>query len=99
MVDTETGNSNRISRAYIDSLCIETRYIDSVTPELKFTLYGEVFDSPIMTAALSHLDTFMFPGGCLCTGERGKGRKCGVVVWYGGRRRNRSPSKYRRAND
>lgn len=56
------GNSNAITRDYLDSLLIETRYIDSKTPDTKFELYGEEFASPIMTTALSHLDKFMFPG-------------------------------------
>jgi indolepyruvate ferredoxin oxidoreductase alpha subunit len=56
------GNSNQISRAYLDSLLIETRYMDSGTPDTHFELYGKKVSSPIMTAALSHLDHFMFPG-------------------------------------
>ena len=59
---TDTGNSNRITREYLDSLLIETRYMDSAVPDTGFELYGKKFASPIMTAALSHLDHFMFPG-------------------------------------
>ena len=75
------GNSNRISREYIDSLRIETRYMDAVSPCIDFTLYGETFSSPIMTAALSHLDNFMFPGAAdaLARGAR----DAGAVLWYG----------------
>ena len=58
----DNGDSNRITRAYLDQLMIETRYMDSECPDLSFRLFGEVFPSPIMTAALSHLDHFMFPG-------------------------------------
>ena len=58
----ETGNSNRITREYLDSLRIETRYMDAEVPDLSFRLFGETFPSPIMTAALSHLDHFMFSG-------------------------------------
>ena len=49
---SDTGNSNRITRAYLDQLLIETRYMDSETPDLTFRLFGEEFPSPIMTAAL-----------------------------------------------
>ncbi|MBQ9663238.1 MAG: alpha-hydroxy-acid oxidizing protein [Oscillospiraceae bacterium] len=56
------GNSNVISRNYLDSLFIETRYMNSGTPSTEFTLYGETFSSPIMSAALSHIDHFMAPG-------------------------------------
>ena len=48
-----TNNSDKITRDYFDSLLIETRYIDSVIPSTKMELYGETFDTPIMTAALS----------------------------------------------
>ena len=56
------GNSNTIARAYLDSLLIETRYMNSDIPDTTLELYGETFSSPIMTAALSHLDHMMFPG-------------------------------------
>ena len=52
---SDHGNSNRITREYLDSLMIETRYMDSETPDLTFRMFGETFASPIMTAALSHL--------------------------------------------
>ena len=51
-----TANPDAITREYFDSLLLETRYIDSVLPTTKMTLFGEEFDTPIMTAALSHLD-------------------------------------------
>ncbi|MBR3503094.1 MAG: alpha-hydroxy-acid oxidizing protein [Clostridia bacterium] len=75
------GNSNRISREYIDSLRIETRYMDAVCPDTRFTLYGETFASPIMTAALSHLDKFMFPGAALALAKGAAAAK--AVLWYG----------------
>ena len=51
-----TSNSDKITRDYFDSLLLETRYLDSVLPSTKFELYNRCFDTPIMTAALSHLD-------------------------------------------
>lgn len=39
-----------------DSLLIEMRHIDGKKPDTAFTLYGERFRTPVMTAALSHLD-------------------------------------------
>ena len=50
-----TSNSDKITRDYFDSLLLETRYLDSVLPSVKLELYGRTFDTPIMTAALSHL--------------------------------------------
>ncbi len=49
-------DSNEITREYFDSLLVEMRHIDSVIPSTKLELYGEVFDTPIMMAALSHLN-------------------------------------------
>ena len=78
---SDIGNSNRIAREYIDSLRIETRYLDSTNPTLDFELYGEKFSSPIMTAALSHLDHFMFPGAGKALAEGAAA--AGAVLWYG----------------
>ena len=50
-----SSNPDTITRDYFDSLLVETRYIDSELPSTKMTLFGEEFDTPIMTAALSHL--------------------------------------------
>ena len=49
------SNPDTITRDYFDSLLLETRYIDSVLPSTKMILFGHEFDTPIMTAALSHL--------------------------------------------
>ncbi|MBR5073317.1 MAG: alpha-hydroxy-acid oxidizing protein [Bacteroidales bacterium] len=49
------GDSDSFTRYYFDSLMLETRYLDSDIPSTKFELFGETFDTPIMTAALSHL--------------------------------------------
>ena len=49
------GDSNQITRDYFDSLLLETRYIDSDLPSTEIEFFGEKFDTPIMTAALSHL--------------------------------------------
>ena len=50
-----TSNSDKITRDYFDSLLLESRYIDSDLPSTKLELYGRSFDTPVMTAALSHL--------------------------------------------
>lgn len=50
-----SSNSDKITRDYFDSLLLEARYIDSGLPSTKMELYGRTFDTPIMTAALSHL--------------------------------------------
>ena len=50
-----TSSSDKITRDYFDSLLLESRYIDSDLPSTKMELYGRTFDTPVMTAALSHL--------------------------------------------
>ena len=50
-----SSNPDTITRDYFDSLLLETRYIDSDVPSTKMTLFGKEFDTPVMTAALSHL--------------------------------------------
>ena len=50
-----TASSDKITRDYFDSLLLEARYIDSDLPSTKLELYGKNFDTPVMTAALSHL--------------------------------------------
>lgn len=52
----QAGDSNEITRNYLDSLLIEMRHIDAVVPSTSFELFGEKFTTPIMTAALSHLN-------------------------------------------
>ena len=50
-----TASSDKITRDYFDSLLLEARYIDSDLSSTKLELYGKNFDTPVMTAALSHL--------------------------------------------
>ena len=47
---SDAGNSNRITREYLDSLLIETRYMNAVSPSTSYELYGKTFASPLMTA-------------------------------------------------
>lgn len=49
------SDANEITRAYLDSLLFEMRHIGAVLPDTSFELFGEHFDTPVMTAALSHL--------------------------------------------
>ena len=78
---SDIGNSNRIAREYLDSLRIETRYMDSENPSCEFELYGTKAATPIMTAALSHLDHFMYPGAAAALARGAK--DAGAILWYG----------------
>ena len=74
------GDSNQITREYLDSLLVEMVHIDSVKPSTKLELYGKVFSTPIMTAALSHLERVR-PNGMT---EMAKGAKdANAVLWAG----------------
>ena len=75
-----TSNSDAITRDYFDSLLIETRYLDSVLPSTEFKLFGETFATPIMTAALSHLDNTA-PYGMVVYARAAA--QAGAVHWVG----------------
>ncbi len=75
-----SSNPDVITRDYFDSLLLETRYVDAVIPSTEFTLFGETFRTPIMTAALSHLDNTA-PDG-MVTYARGAAF-AGAVHWVG----------------
>ena len=77
----QAGNSNTITRNYLESLLIETRYMNSTNPDTTFTLYGETFASPIMTAALSHLA--QIAEGGMAEGIARGALDAGCVMWYG----------------
>lgn len=47
--------SDEITREYFDSILITPRYLDSDLPDAGMDLWGAHFDTPVMTAALSHL--------------------------------------------
>ena len=77
---TNQGDSTRFTREYFDSLLLEMRYIDGVLPSTKLELYGETFSTPIMLAALSHLQR-VHPEGMV---EAARGIKAAdAVMWAG----------------
>lgn len=76
----KTSNSDQITRDYFDSLLLETRYWDSDLPSTEMELYGSTFKTPIMTAALSHLDT-VCPNGAAKMALEAK--NAGAVNWTG----------------
>jgi len=74
------GDTSRITREYFDSLLVELRHIDSVMPSTELTLYGETFKTPVMLAALSHLNR-THPEGMV---EAARGMVlAGGVMWAG----------------
>ena len=75
-----TSNSDKITRDFFDSLLIETRYLDAVLPTTQMTLFGETFRTPVMTAALSHLNNTT-PGGMTVYARAAA--QSGAVHWVG----------------
>ncbi|MCL1999774.1 MAG: alpha-hydroxy-acid oxidizing protein [Turicibacter sp.] len=73
-------DSNAITRAYFDSLLLEMRHFDAVIPDTSLELFGEKFDTPVMMAALSHLNK-CHPQGLE---EMARGAvAAGAVMWSG----------------
>ena len=50
------GDSIQIARDYLESLLVESRLVGAVQPTTEFSFLGKQFKTPIMTAALSHID-------------------------------------------
>ncbi|MCQ2580054.1 MAG: alpha-hydroxy-acid oxidizing protein [Treponemataceae bacterium] len=75
-----SANSERITRDFFDSLLIEPRYLDSGLASTKLNLFGKTFDTPIMTAALSHLENTA-KNGMVLYAEAAK--KANAVHWVG----------------
>ena len=79
-MEIRAQDSNIITRSYFDSLLLEMRHFDAVIPDTTFTLFGEKFKTPVMMAALSHLDK-CHPDGLE---EMAKGAlAAGAVMWSG----------------
>ena len=74
------GDSTQFTRDYFDSLLVEMRHIGSVLPSTRLELYGETFSTPVMLAAMSHLER-VHPEGMA---EAARGIKAaGAVMWAG----------------
>lgn len=80
MEKRSAGNADQITRDYFDSLLLEMRHLDGKKPDTTLELYGEHFKTPIMMAALSHLDQVRANG----MAEMAKGAfLAGAVNWAG----------------
>jgi isopentenyl diphosphate isomerase/L-lactate dehydrogenase-like FMN-dependent dehydrogenase len=52
----ESGNSQRLSREYLDRLLLEMRCIDSSAADTRWNFLGRTFAAPVFVTALSRLD-------------------------------------------
>ena len=77
MFEQAGGDSVRIARMYMDSLLVESRIVGAVRPDTSFCFLGNTFGTPIMTAALSHLDLVSMADGAKQAGA-------GVSIGMGG---------------
>lgn len=74
------GDSNKITREYFDSILVEMRQIDACLADTAFELFGRAFKTPVMMAALSHMNG-THPGGMV---ELARGAAlAGAVMWAG----------------
>ena len=86
MFSDPAGNSVAIARQYMDSLLVESRVAGAVRPDTAFSFLGETFRTPIMTAALSHIDLAGMAegarqaGACVSIGMGGNEEFAGVLA-------------------
>ena len=79
MFSEAKGDSVQIAREYMDPLLVETRVVGAERPDTTFRFLGETFSTPVMTAALSHLDLVSMAAGakqagaCVSIGMGGNG--------------------------
>ncbi|MCQ2520141.1 MAG: alpha-hydroxy-acid oxidizing protein [Lachnospiraceae bacterium] len=57
-----TAKTDELTREYFNSIMVTPRYIDSDLPNLSVNLFGHEFSTPVMTAALSHLNNICEDG-------------------------------------
>ena len=53
-----SSDANVITEQYMDSILIESRYIDSVKADTAVDFVGQTFSMPVMTPAFSHLKNY-----------------------------------------
>ena len=82
------GDPIQIAREYMDSLLVESRLIGAAPPSSRFEFLGETFETPIMTAALSHMDVVGMAQGAMEAGApvsigMGDNESCAAVLATG----------------
>ncbi len=60
-MDKTFSDANAITRDYFEKLLLEERLMGSVVPDASTEIFGHRFDTPITTAALSHLGDIVEP--------------------------------------
>lgn len=78
-----TEDTNEITRRYLDSIMIEERLIDWVVPDIHTEIFGERFETPIMTSAFSHLHKPNKNGETGMTAYSRAAKNVGALNWVG----------------
>lgn len=76
----DSGNSDILTRNYLDSLLLEQRHVGSVQPDTRCTLWGAEFATPIMAGGMSPLSRVR-PEGSPAYARAAKA--AGTVCWTG----------------
>lgn len=82
-VGSATGNSQRLTRKYLDSLCLEMRVLDAPqSAETQCDFWGTVISTPVMVTALSALDKIR-PNGMVEVAKGVAGADAAMFVGLG----------------
>lgn len=74
------GNSDKITRDYFEQILLTMRHLDAVRPSTKVCILGKEYETPVMTAALSHLGSTC-EDGMVKLAEAAK--SVGALYWCG----------------
>ncbi len=74
------GNSDKITRDYFEQILLTMRHLDAVRPSTKVRILGKEYETPVMTAALSHLGNTC-EDGMVKLAEAAK--SVGALYWCG----------------
>ena len=73
-------NSDQITEAYFDRILLKSRLIGSDLPDTATQIFGRSFDTPVTTAALSHLDNVTENGMALMASAA---KRAGAIYFAG----------------
>lgn len=78
LMELNTGNSDIITRRYLDQLLIEMRIIDSDLASTEAEAFGKKLDTPILLGAIAGYE---FMGEDAVIGEAEAAKELGTVIW------------------
>lgn len=83
VTDGSAGDSNLITRRYLDSILVEMRILGTKEADTTFELWGRTFSSPIMTPAFSHLNKALKNGRKPMEEYAQAAKNLNLVNWVG----------------